>query len=364
MFIDPISKWFTSFSNIEAPDISNSYFLFILVSLINLPLFIKLVNNRSYIYEIVYGVILGLLCILNPGIITTTYEIPYLLMGIIFTFFCIKNLPTITTEFLLIISVICLNLLSESVIHALWGDPSWYILGFILIYIGGYSFLLSTTPLSVRFGFIRTNGELVLRRASKMSTVLLLELLFIGLIFYARSISKQYYGGNLIIHEPISLSKVASFQTNQVYNYEYTISCWMYMNATSSGYSQSSGEYANVLLFGQELLMAYNSSLNNLKIIMKGVDKKSVYNVKQLPLQKWNHFVVSYANGKFDLFMNGELIKTGSIIPYSDTHELIVGVENGVSGKICSLLYFNNVISIEKINNLYTQFNSKNPPIF
>jgi hypothetical protein len=368
IFIDPISKWFTTFSNIDDATetvISNNYVLFILLSFINLPLFIKLVNNRSYLYEILYGVLTILICILNPAeIFTTTYDLPYLLIGIIFTFFCIKNLPTIITEVLLIISTIILNLLSESAIHTLWGDPSWFILLFILIYIGGYSFVLSTTSMAARLDVIRSNSERIIGRASTVSTILIIEVLFIILMLYARSVSKQYYGGNLIVHEPISLSKISTFKTNQVYNYEYTISCWMYMNATSSGYSQSSSEYTDVLLFGQELLMAYNSSLNKLKIIMKGKNKKNVYDVKHLPLQKWNHFVISYVNGKFDLFMNGELIKTSSIIPYSETHELMVGFENGVSGKLCNLMYFNNVISIEKINNLYTQFSSKNPPTF
>jgi hypothetical protein len=136
------------------------------------------------------------------------------------------------------------------------------------------------------------------------------------------------------------------------------------MNATSSGYSQSSNEYTDVLLFGQELLLAYNSALNKVRVIMKHKQKKRVYDITHLPLQKWNHFALSYANGTFDIFMNGELLKSSSIVPYSDTHDLIVGFENGVSGKLCNLLYFNEVISIEKIKDLYSQFHSKNPPIF
>jgi hypothetical protein len=211
---------------------------------------------------------------------------------------------------------------------------------------------------------IRSRGTGFISLLSLIPRIVIIAMVCLVIFFYMRSISKRYYGGTLVVHEPITLSKAASFQINQVYNYEYTISCWMYMNATSAGYSQSSNEYTDVLLFGQELLMAYNSALNKLRIIMKSKHKKTIYEVKQLPLQKWNHFVVSYSNGMFDLFMNGELVKTSSIVPYSETHDLIVGFENGVSGKLCNLLYFNNVISIEKINDLYTQFKEKNPPTF
>jgi hypothetical protein len=373
VFIDPISNWITTtFSNIDdtvnetenTASLSRGYIFFVLVSIINLPLLIHLLNGTNYMYEFIYFLLLILICILNPSeVVTTMYNLQYVLIGICVAFFCIKNIPDTTKEVLIILSMLGLNLLSENAINTLSNNPSIYIVLFLLIYLIGYIVLLSNTSI-ILLNNIKANGGRIISRIGSLPRIVFVELLCIFLFFYMRSISKRYYGGTLVVHEPITLLKASSFKINQLYNYEYTISCWMYMNATSAGHSQSSNEYTDVLLFGQELLMAYNSALNTLRIIMKNKNKKTIYDVKKLPLQKWNHFVVSYSNGMFDLFVNGELVKTSSIIPYSKTHELITGFENGVSGKLCNLLYFNNVITIEKINDLYTQFNDKNPPIF
>jgi hypothetical protein len=388
VFIDPISNWITArFSNIDEDykdsanelALSTGYIFFVLMSIINLPLLSQLVDRqvrpftysisfimKYFIYEIIYFLLIILICILNPGgIITNTYAISYLMIGTILAFLCIKTIPNTIKEILIILSVIGLSIVSENAVRALWYDPTWqYILLYIAIYIVGYSFVLYIIPVSEIVHSVKTRAISIYRERPNISTILLVEIACIVLFFYMRSISKRYYGGTLIVHEPISLSKTSSYPINQVYNYEYTISCWMYMNATSSGYSQSSNEYTDVLLFGQELLLAYNSALNKVRVIMKHKQKKRVYDITHLPLQKWNNFALSYANGTFDIFMNGVLLKSSSIVPYSDTHDLIVGFENGVSGKLCNLLYFNEVISIEKIKDLYSQFHTKNPPIF
>jgi hypothetical protein len=211
-----------------------------------------------------------------------------------------------------------------------------------------------------RVHYIKTEGAALLTTLSNIPGILIFEIIFILLFFYIRSLSSFYYGGESMVNDPISLSKTKTFTIP--YNYHYAISCWMYMNATSPGHSQSSTEYTDVLLYGG-LLMAYNSSQNKLRVLMKNSNSKIIYDVKHVPLQTWNHFVLSYSNGTFDLFMNGVLLKTGVIIPDSTSNELVIGCETGVSGELCNLLFFNTNISIEKINELYSQFKTKNPPI-
>jgi len=183
------------------------------------------------------------------------------------------------------------------------------------------------------------------------------------LYFYVRTISKQYYGGNLLSNQPVSLNRRTSFSIDDKREYEYTVSCWMYMNPTSPGHASSSTEYTNVLLYGNNVVMAYNPSLNRIKIVIKNQDKKETIELKNIPLQKWNHYILTYTNGTFDFFMNGELKKSKQFVPARSTHDLILGTEQGVSGEVCNVLFYNKIVPIETMKQLYTDFKTKNPPV-
>lgn len=81
-----------------------------------------------------------------------------------------------------------------------------------------------------------------------------------------------------------------------------------------------------------------------------------------IPLQKWNHVVLSYANGTLDLFLNGELKKSTVAVPQTSSQEIIVGSEGGVSGQLCTFMFHDKVLTMDEIQALYTQFKDKNPP--
>ena len=93
--------------------------------------------------------------------------------------------------------------------------------------------------------------------------------MFLGVLFYfyARTISKSYYGGTLLLNHPQPLNHRISFPIKDKKQYEYTLSCWMFMNPEPGGYASSATEYTNVLLYGNNVVMAYNASLNKIKVV-------------------------------------------------------------------------------------------------
>lgn len=206
---------------------------------------------------------------------------------------------------------------------------------------------------------------MLLRSASSqpgLYTILLIEIIVIVLLVYMRTWMKESNGGDLIVHEPLDLNKNHAYKVADHYQYNYTVTFWLYFDAMSPGYSASASGYTDVVLYGDNLLVAYNSSINTLQIIIKNHHKKHAYNIVNVPLQKWNQIALLYANGTFDIFMNGELQKSRIVVPQPSNHEIVVGAENGVRGKLCTMMFYDKVLTMDQLRRLYTEFKDKNPP--
>jgi uncharacterized membrane protein len=193
-------------------------------------------------------------------------------------------------------------------------------------------------------------------------SVLILEMIAIVLYFYVRTWMKQSNGGSLIVHNPCELNKTTSYKITDQNQYTYTVTFWFKLDATSPGFSSSANEYTDMVLYGDNVLVAYNSSINTVRIILKNTDKKYIYDISNVPLQKWNQIALLYANGTFDIFMNGELQKSVVAVPKPSNHEVLVGAEQGIRGKLCTLMFYNKVLTMDQLQGLYTQFKDKNPP--
>ena len=182
------------------------------------------------------------------------------------------------------------------------------------------------------------------------------------LYFYVRTWTKHAYGGELLVHKPHDLDKLASYKVPDLNQYNYTLTFWLYLDSVSPGFSQSASEFTDVVLYGGNVLIAYNAALNTLRVILKNGDRKHKYDIVNVPLQSWNQVGLLYSNGTFDIFMNGELQKSLVAVPQPSDHEVLVGFEKGVQGQLCTMMFYNKVLTMNQLERLYTQFKDKNPP--
>jgi len=340
------------------------------LSILNLPLFFRILirqaNSRMVIqlYTGLFVLLSILLMIVNPmDVLTTSYNFWTILGITAAVFFALKYFSNgMLKQLLLVFLLITLGICGETV----WtNQPGKYTLYYMLFYLVGYLWNVIVLDPDL-FKRIKSKlygiAMLIYAHSPGFSMMFLFEILLIVLILYGRTWVKQYYGGDLIVHNPCNLNQLSSYPVSNTYQYSYTLSYWIYLDATSPGFSNSSNEYTDVVLYGNNVLFAYNSSLNTLRTIMKNNSKKTVYDMHEIPLQKWNHVVLSYANGTLDLFLNGELQKSTVAVPQTSSQEILVGSDQGVSGQLCTLMFYDKVLTMNEIQALYTQFKDKNPP--
>ena len=255
--------------------------------------------------------------------------------------------------------------------------------------------------------------------------MLILSLVLLGgyflFVFLIKPYIKNLYlkqGGKQLINQPIStdvLTNVSSYQElsgNDKLNYQYAISFWVYLDAFSTS---KSSKIVPILSYGENPSINYSPANNTLYITVhqsdttsltentfnklydtnvknvkkdKNVIKDNAINnielVKTMPfgkeidadgnriiythsdvkLQKWNHIVLNYNGGTLDIFYNGRLVKSAiEVVPYIKFNMLTVGSNNGVSGNVANLMYFNKPLDILTINTLYVSLKNNNPPV-
>ena len=239
---------------------------------------------------------------------------------------------------------------------------------------------------------------------------------FLGKHYIQSKYLKQ--GGKQLINQPVqtnSLTNVTSYQSlsgNDKFNYQYALSLWVYLDSfPPKGYDK----VVKILSYGENPSIKYSSSDNTLYITVKqkmnensvvdfvqtkeieikpetisqwkGIQEKineAIESVKSMPfgnevdsdghriiykhpdvqLQKWNHILLNYNGGTLDVFYNGKLVKSAiEVVPYIKFDMLTVGSENGISGNVANLMYFDKPLDIVTINTLYTSLKDKNPPV-
>ena len=255
---------------------------------------------------------------------------------------------------------------------------------------------------------------------------LILLVLYFGWIFAGKHYIVSKYlkqGGKQLINQPIqtdTLTNVASYQTlsgTDKFDYRYAMSFWVYLDSFPPSTNSAYNKAVSLLSYGDNPMIKYSSSDNTIYITIKhniedkkdvdlsdknetdedikpeyisqwkdvqGLINTAIENVKSMKfgneldsdgnrilykhpdvqLQKWNHIVLNYNGGTLDVFYNGKLVKSAiNVVPYMKFDMLTVGTENGISGNIANLMYYNEPIDILTINTLYTSLKNSNPPV-
>jgi len=230
---------------------------------------------------------------------------------------------------------------------------------------------------------------------------------------------KVYIGdkneGELLINEPVDISSELLVTSYNQLNppdelsgaltpeYNYAISLWFNIDAMppSTGYQYN--KYTTIFNFGEKPNIKYKASNNtlvmttemgkdnaemktlidNLKtekgyddvqiaqylkeigIELDEDDNRIVYKTKKFPMQRWNNVVFNYTGGTLDIFFNGVLARSAiEIAPFLENDSMYIGTSDGISGGVCSLIYFKHTLTIVEVARMYEQFKNANPPKF
>jgi hypothetical protein len=227
-------------------------------------------------------------------------------------------------------------------------------------------------------------------QSTTMGSILMLVAV-IGLIaiyFITPSIFNTIHlqGGKQLVNNPVYTDKQYSLGTYEQLNgsdkfdYQYAISCWVFLDAAPPNMNDSYSRYTTLLNFGNKPNILYRGETNTLMITMQQKDLEKVnknnlldfdddgnriiYKNNNMLLQKWNNIIINYNSGVLDIFLNGELVKSSvGVVPYYTLDNLTIGQDNGIKGGICNVVYFKHALNTLNMYYLYNMVKEKNPPI-
>jgi hypothetical protein len=395
------------------------YLVFAVLTLVNIPLFLPALFREnptgilSPLYFGLYVFLIVFLFVTNPHGILNTAMYDFMPLTIV-TCAAFAALHRLTMPVIVVFSAIALSLAATNMMLTYSLNPSNYVWFAVYMIAYAVAYLDSTVGLWNTVAFVMKllytilypafylievlkwmlsyvqiwipywPMKMTLLERIKMVGSLFLQVMFavahlfqqcptvIWVVFaltavyiYIRSIMLEYYGGLLLLNLPISLSNTSEVKLpNHGLNIAYSMSCWIYFDAVSAGHRASTGEYTQVLLYREQLMITYNAAKNRIRFELKNAEEKAEFNIDRVMLQKWNNLIFVYSpNGVIDLFWNGELHSSSNMVVNFTNNQLFVGAHSGIEGRICNILLFREALSPERIQGLYTHAMHQNPPV-
>jgi len=193
-------------------------------------------------------------------------------------------------------------------------------------------------------------------------------------------------GGQQLVNKPVSTNREYSLGTyldlngSEVFDYQYAISSWIYIDSAPPNTASSYNKYTSLLNFGNKPNILYNAEKRKLMITMQQKDLKNVTKNKLIDfdnegnriiyiddnflLQKWNNIIINYNGGTLDIFLNGKLVKSSiEVVPYYTLDNLTIGENDGIKGGICNVIYFRRALNSSNIYYLYNLVKDRTPPV-
>ena len=168
--------------------------------------------------------------------------------------------------------------------------------------------------------------------------------------------NKYFLSGDELSEEDLLIQ----YTSPLLHTYHYGISFWLYLD--SNMLSEKNRNKALILTLGSRPSLYYD--YNTRELIIEITDKTEntkfeqirIYNSSALLFQKWNHIVMNYVNGQFDLFVNNEIVCAQSnVSPYVNNSDVLqVGsIENTDLGGISNLKYYDQPLTLYKIKKIF-----------
>lgn len=193
-------------------------------------------------------------------------------------------------------------------------------------------------------------------------------------------------GGTQLVNRPVytdSLYNLGSYQDlngTDEFDYQYAISCWIFIDAAGPNMNTNYNKYTSLLNFGNKPNILYNGKNHSFMITMQQKNLQDVTKNKitdfdsegnriiyindNMLLQKWNNLIINYNGGTLDIFLNGELVKSSiEVVPYYTFENLTIGENNGIKGGICNVVYFRRALTSQNIYYIYNTVKDITPPI-
>ena len=228
--------------------------------------------------------------------------------------------------------------------------------------------------------------------ASTSGSIIMLIISILLFILYFKTPSLfnkiNLQGGKQLVNQPVYTDSQYSLGTyqelndgSQQYDYQYAISCWIFLDAASPNTSASYSKYTSLLNFGNKPNVLYNGKTNTLMVTMEQKDlhktansaklidfdengNRILYKNENMLLQKWNNIIINYSGGVLDIFLNGELVKSDiGVVPYYTLDNLTIGEDGGIKGGLCNVVYFRHALQTHHIYYLYNMVKNRTPPL-
>lgn len=201
-------------------------------------------------------------------------------------------------------------------------------------------------------------------------TSLLIFIILIPKIY--NYINSSINGSTTLLKNPIYLNKEYTINMNKFINltnpnYHYSISFWFWINPQPLNTSYTYNKYTNIFDYGNTPSIEVNPLKNKFRIkYKKNINNNEIiYENKIISYQKWNNVFINFDGGNIDIFLNGKLVASKSnIISKIEYKNLVLGENKGIHGAISNVVYYKKNMDLNTIVNNYNYFKNYIYPYF